>query len=70
MDQHLFLTESVEMADVSEPNHLLRRARLRLLSPSGSGRRMSRQELAEAVATKGPDEQVYELSGPMKQRPA
>jgi hypothetical protein len=31
------------------PNHLLRRARLGRLSPSGSGRRMSRQDLAEAV---------------------
>ncbi|MDG4793648.1 hypothetical protein [Micromonospora sp. WMMD1082] len=31
------------------PNDLLRRARLRLPSPSGSGRAMSRQELAEAV---------------------
>lgn len=31
------------------PNTLLRDARLRLRSPSGSGRRMSRQELAEAV---------------------
>jgi hypothetical protein len=34
---------------VSLPNTLLRRARERLLSPTGSGRPMSRQELAEAV---------------------
>lgn len=32
-----------------EPNNLLRAARLRLVSPSGSGRVLSRQELAEAV---------------------
>lgn len=32
-----------------EPNDLLRQARLRLVSPSGSGRALSRQELAEAV---------------------
>lgn len=32
-----------------EPNDLLRQARLRMLSPSGSGRPMSRQELADAV---------------------
>lgn len=31
------------------PNDLLRHARLRILSPSGSGRPMSRQELADAV---------------------
>lgn len=31
------------------PNRLLRRARLSQLSPSGSGRPLSRQELAEAV---------------------
>jgi len=31
------------------PNDLLRRARLRMPSPSGSGRAMSRQELAEAA---------------------
>lgn len=31
------------------PNELLRAARLARLSPSGSGRRLSRQELAEAV---------------------
>src|SRR3712207_6761979 len=31
------------------PNALLRQARIRRLSPSGSGRPMSRQELAEAV---------------------
>src|SRR6266498_2453288 len=31
------------------PNHLLREARRRLPSPSGSGRPMSRQELADAV---------------------
>lgn len=30
-------------------NDLIRRARLRLFSPSGSGRRMSREELADAV---------------------
>lgn len=36
-------------AVVRQPNHRLRRARLRLLSPSGSGRPLSRQELAEAV---------------------
>jgi hypothetical protein len=34
---------------VRRPNDLLRRARLGLTSPSGSGRQMSRQELAEAV---------------------
>lgn len=34
---------------VQEPNDLLRHARLRLVSPSGSGRALSRQELAEAV---------------------
>ncbi len=39
----------VELA--REPNRLLRLARLRLLSPSGSGRPMSRQELADAVNT-------------------
>jgi tetratricopeptide (TPR) repeat protein len=33
------------------PNALLRQARRRLLSPSGSGRPMSRQELAEAINT-------------------
>lgn len=32
-----------------QPNRLLRQARLRLLSPSGSGRPMTRQELADAV---------------------
>jgi hypothetical protein len=32
------------------PNHLLREARRRLLSPSGSGQVMSRRELAEAVS--------------------
>ncbi len=32
-----------------KPNHLLREARLRMPSPSGSGRPMSRQELADAV---------------------
>ena len=32
-----------------KPNHLLRRARLRTPSPSGSGQPMSRQELADAV---------------------
>jgi hypothetical protein len=31
------------------PNHLLRQARLRMRSPSGSGRAMSRQERANAV---------------------
>ena len=31
------------------PNHLLREARRRLPSPSGSGRPMSRQELADGV---------------------
>ena len=31
------------------PNDLLRQARLRFLSPSGSGRVLSRQELADAV---------------------
>jgi hypothetical protein len=31
------------------PNDLIRQARLALRSPSGSGRPMSRQELAEAV---------------------
>ena len=36
---------------VSHPNWLLHQARLRLPSPSGSGRPMSRQELAEAVNT-------------------
>lgn len=35
--------------DVRRPNDVLRRARLGMASPSGSGRRMSRQELAEAV---------------------
>lgn len=34
---------------VRRPNDRLRRARLRLVSPSGSGRPLSRQELAEAV---------------------
>ena len=34
---------------VRRPNELLRRARVRLTSPSGSGRPMSRQELADAV---------------------
>lgn len=33
------------------PNDLLRQARLRMPSPSGSGRSMSRQELADAVNT-------------------
>ncbi|MEU8024202.1 hypothetical protein AB0B88_18515 [Micromonospora haikouensis] len=33
------------------PNNLLRAARLTLPSPSGSGRPMSRQELADAVNT-------------------
>jgi len=33
----------------SGPNHLLRKARLARRSPSGSGRSLSRQELAEAV---------------------
>jgi hypothetical protein len=41
------------------PSHLLREARLRMPSPSGSGRPMGRQELADAVnaylATKGDD---------------
>ncbi len=32
-----------------KPNHLLREARLRMPSPSGSGRTMSRQELADAI---------------------
>ncbi len=32
-----------------KPNHLLREARLRMPSPSGSGRPMSRQELADAI---------------------
>ena len=31
------------------PNELLSNARRRLVSPSGSGRRMSRQEVADAV---------------------
>jgi hypothetical protein len=35
--------------DVATPNDLLRRARLGLLSSSGSGRRLSRAELAKAV---------------------
>jgi len=34
---------------VRQPKDVLRRARLGMASPSGSGRRMSRQELAEAV---------------------
>lgn len=34
---------------VRHPNDKLRMARLRQPSPSGSGRRMSRQELAQAV---------------------
>ena len=34
---------------MGEPNDLLRQARLRLPSPSGSGRSMSRQELADAA---------------------
>jgi len=36
-------------AHASVPNDLLRQARLALRSPSGSGRVLSRQELAEAV---------------------
>jgi hypothetical protein len=43
---------------VITPNALLRMARLRLLSPSGSGRPMSRQELADAVNAR-----VHEISG-------
>lgn len=35
-----------------KPNDLLRAARLARLSPSGSGRRMSRQEVAEGVAAR------------------
>jgi hypothetical protein len=41
---------AVEPADQPrQPNHMLRRPRLGRPSPSGSGRRMSRQDLAEAV---------------------
>ncbi|MFD0597340.1 multiprotein-bridging factor 1 family protein [Catellatospora coxensis] len=35
------------MSGKRTPNHLMRQARLRLASPSGSGRAMSRQELAD-----------------------
>src|SRR5262245_43634070 len=44
------------------PNDLLRRARRRLPSPSGSGRPMSRQELADAVNAylAGKDEERYQ----------
>ena len=44
------------------PNHLLRQARRRLPSPSGSGRPMSRQELADAVNAylAGKDDERYQ----------
>jgi hypothetical protein len=45
-------------AVLHQPNQLLRRARLRLPSPSGSGRPMSRQELADAV-----NAQVFTTTG-------
>src|SRR3954464_8360713 len=48
------------------PNDLLRAARLRMVSPSGSGRSMSRQELADAVnarlARTDPDEATFDAN--------
>ncbi|GII23696.1 hypothetical protein [Planosporangium mesophilum] len=38
-----------QAAHRGQPNHLLRQARRALLSPSGSGRPLSRQELADAA---------------------
>ena len=45
-----------------QPNELLRRARLRLPSPTGSGTRMSREELADVVSRRVGDFYAFDAN--------